>query len=646
MGRPQLRSKMRPIALLLLASACAHRAAPTASPPPTPPDAPSLPAPALLVRDVLPDVFTDPQRRSKLAATLPTIREILKKIAEADRITGVAYGVVIDGELALAEGLGQQADGAPIDARTQFRIGSITKMFTAAAALQLAERGRLDLDAPAFTILPELARLVHPTRDSRPLTVRDILTHTAGLPRNPDLPALAVETSTTRAELMTALDGLSLVRPPGVTSEYSNLGFSLLGHIVAAASKVPYRDAIRSGVLEPLGMRLTVWNPSAVPTTRLAIGHIINNGHIITKQPTSHGDIDAAGGLFSNIEDLAKFVAFQLGAWPPRDADDAAPLTRAVLRDTHALHAFQSFRARTGPPPQGRISGGVSGIGLGWRVSHACDQPPVVSHNGAVDGYHATIRMLPHSGVGIIVLTNSGWADSGQLAEEIQRALARGGGLEPRTPQALPALTTAATDITALYNNNWNDSTFSDKATLALREPDTLVRVGEHMRWFHAALGPCTLGPLKRPMSSWSGAFPLTCERGAATLAISLTTTAIPKIASLDFKWQGGVAAPALIAAATAALPLLTAFDANLHTTYFSPAVPRTALERALSAARLDHGACSLGRTLAVTGPDSATFELTCDRTPASLTLGLDHGTPPRIDSFQISPEGKQPACR
>ena len=638
---------MRRPLLLLLASACAHRAAPAAPPTPPTPAVTSPPSPdAALVRDTLPDVFTDPQRRSKLAATLPTIREILKKIAEADRITGVAYGVVIDGELALAEGLGQQADGAPIDARTQFRIGSITKMFTAAAALRLVDRGSLDLDAPAFTILPELARLVHPTRDARPLTVRDILTHTAGLPRNPDLSPLAVDTYTTRAELMAAIDGLSLVRPPGITSEYSNLGFSLLGHIVAAASKVPYRDAIRTNILDPLGMRSTVWNPSDIPVKRLAIGHTIKNGHIITKQPTLHGDIDAAGGLFSNIEDLGKFVAFQLGAWPPRDAADAAPLARATLRDAHALHAFQSFRARTGPPPQSRISGGVSGIGLGWRVSHGCDQPPVVSHNGAVDGYHATIRMLPHSGVGIIVLTNSGWADSGQLAEEIQRALAKGGGLEPRSPQALPALTTAATDITALYNNNWNDRTFSDKATLALREPDTLLRVGEHMRWFHAALGACRLGPLKRATSSWSGAFPLTCERGTATLAISLTTTTTPKIASLELKWQDGVAAPALTAAATAALPLLTAFDANLHTTHFSPAVPRTALERSLAAARLDHGTCSLGRTLAVQGPDSATFELTCDRTSASLTLGLDHGTPPRIDSFQISPEGKQPACR
>ncbi len=637
---------MRRPLLLLLATSCAQRAAPIPPTPPTPPP-PDVapPSPAALVRETLPDVFTDPERRSKLAATLPTLREIIKKIADADRITGVAYGVVIDGELVLAEGLGQQADGAPIDARSQFRIGSITKMFTAAAALRLVELGRLDLDTPAASVLPELHRLVHPTRDARPLTARDILNHTAGLPRNPDLPPLAVDSFTTRAELMTAIDGLSLTRPPGITSEYSNLGFSLLGHIVAAASKVPYRDAIRTTILDPLGMRSTVWNPSDVPTTRLAIGHTINNSHIITKQPTRHGDIDAAGGLFSNIEDLAKFVAFQLDAWPPRDADDAAPLTRATLRDAHALHAFQSFRARTGPPPQNRISGGVSGIGLGWRVAHACDQPPVVSHNGSVDGYHATIRMLPHSGVGIIVLTNSGWADSGHLAEEIQRALAKGGGLEPRTPQALPALTTAATNLTVLINN-WNDAAFADQATLAWREQDTLSRLGEHMRWFHAALGPCTLGPIKRATSNWSGVFPLTCERGAAVLTLSLTTTAAPKIASLELTWQDGVAPPALTAAATAALPLLTAFDPNLHTTNFSPAVPRTALERSLSAARLDHGTCRLGRPLAVQGQGSATFELICDKTPASLTLTLDRGTPPRIDSFQISPEGKLPACR
>ena len=644
---------MRPLAgLLLLVSACASKPPPVAAPPPdpiTPAPTPAPPpdAPTPQVRAVPPDVFPDHARRSKHIAAIPAIRAAVQRNFTADQLIGLAYGVVVDGELLLADGLGQTGDGKPVDARTAFRIGSITKVFTASAILKFADAGRLDLDGPASAHLPELARLVYPSADARPLTVRDILTHTAGLPRNPDLPGLAVDRFTTRAELMAAIDGLGLARAPGLAYEYSNLGFSLLGHVVAAVSGRPYRDTIRAEVLAPLGMRRTVWQQTDVTGT-LAFGHHIKDGVVTLKPPTLHGEIDAAGGLFSTVDDLAKFVAFQLAAWPARSAPDPGPLPRAVLRDSHTLRGHQFLRARGGlarDETKIKVTGSENGTGHVWRVSHGCDGSVLVGHTGATDGYHASIRMLPHAGVGIIVLANAAWADVGQIADVIQAALARDGGLHARDQQALPAVTAAAERVTRLLDN-WDDAAFLATSTLAWREEDRARKFGDDMRWLHAALGPCTPGPVKKTASPWSAVYPLTCERGAAELTVTLTTAATPKIAGADLVWLAGTPSPAVQAAATAALPLLTTLDEQPFRQLFSPAVTRTTMDRVVATTRTEFGACRLGPALEVTGPDSATFSLDCDRGPAKLSLALDHGQPARIAAFQVTPVGPTPPCR
>lgn len=607
---------------LLLVSGCAGKPTPAPAAPAPAPAAEPAPR-ALEVRATPPEVFLDPLRRIKIAASLPAVRASIARIVEADRLIGVAVGVVVDGELVLGEGFGVRhgVDGGAVDARTVFRVGSITKAFTAMTALQLAEAGRLDLDAPAADVLPELDRLVYPGPDARRITVRDILTHTAGLPRNPDLPPLTVDRAPTRAELMRAIDGLSLVRAPGVAYEYSNLGFALLGHIVAAVRGEPYHDAIRGVLLTPLGMRDTVWTQDDVDAGRLAPGHVVEDGRVVPEPPTRHGDIDAAGGLFSTVEDLARFVAFQLAAWPPRDAEDRGPLRRATLRDAQAQRGA-----------------------LVWRVSQGCDQVHVVGHNGAVDGYHASVRMLANAGIGIIVLANAGWADTNHIAEEVQRALARDGHLELRAPQALPAVAATAADVVGMLAR-WDDAAFREQSTLAWRDDDAIARLGERVRWLHAALGACTLGPLRRASSPWSGTFTLACERGAAELGLSLSTARTPKISGLELTWLDGTPTAAVQTAAAAGLAMLEHFHAPTFEAVFSPSVRRTTFEALATRIRNERGACRLGPALAVAGPETAAFALTCDRGEAKLILAVDRGPAPRIAAFNVVTPPKPP-CR
>lgn len=646
----------RSLAASLLLLACAGKPAtsPTAALPPATPS-PAEPAPPTRappeVREAPPEAFArkDPDRRARLVAAAPAVHEAVARVVASDRLVGVAVGVVLDGELVLSEGFGRRHadDGGAVDGRTVFRVGSITKLFTMTAALRLAERGRLDLDAPAAAALPELARLVHPAPGLRPISVRDILTHTAGLPRDPDVPPLAVDRVVTRDELLRAIDGLSLTRPPGLVHDYSNLGFSLLGHVVAAAAGRPYRDEIRAAVLEPLGMRDTVWQRADVPPDRLALGHGVQDGQPAARPPTRHGDIDAAGGLFSTVEDLARFLALQLDAWPPRGGPEPGPLARATLRESHTLHAHQSSRART---DASGVTGGETGVGLTWRVTHGCDHPHAVGHSGAVDGYHATLRFFPHTGVGVVVLANAAWADTEHITDEIQRQLARGRVLEARAPRPAPALAEHAARLVDLLAA-WDPAAFAEHAALALREPPALARLGEHARWLHAALGRCTVGPaIKRATSAWSGVYPLQCERGDAELTLAVTTARAPKLASFSVAWLRGAADPAVEQAAAAALALLAApadaapADAAYHA-LFSPLVRRTTFDRTAAAVRHEHGACRLGPALEVTARDAATFALTCDRGAARLSLALDRGRPPHVAAFHVQTTGA-PACR
>jgi len=635
--------------LAALELGCAHGARSGVASRSAPPLETARMGPTMAVREVPPAIFKDPKREQKIAAALPKIHDVVAQYVATDRLVGLAVGVVLDDTLVFAEGFGKShaEDGGAVDTHSAFRIGSITKVFTAMTALRLWEEGRLDLDAPAAAALPELAMIAYPSADARPLTVRDILSHTAGLPRDPDLPVPYPVGGYTRDDVMHAIDGLSLVRAPGVASEYSNLGFILLGHIIAAASKQPFGLAIREAILQPLGMKETVWEAGEVSPARLTSGHVVVDGAVKALSPRPHNALSAAGGLFSTVDDLARFVAFQLDAWPPRaDADDA-PLARSTLREAQRLRAHRSFRARTTADEAalGGVEGGESGVGLPWSVSHGCEQSYVVGHNGAVDGFHATVRMLPNAGIGIIVLGNASWADTDQIAVEIQRVLAKSGALATRGPQPLPELTEAATRVIELFPQ-WDEPTFAKWGAHGWSHPASAAALGAKMRWLHKALGTCKLGQLKRPIGAWSGVFDAKCEHGDAELTLTLTTAETPKIDTVTIDWVNGTPAPELQDAAVAAAPLLTAFDAAKFDELFSPGFGRSRLDRALADVKFEHGACALDKPLEVRGPREAVYALKCEKGTAKVGVTLDRGTPARIVTFNVVSTGALPTCR
>src|SRR5215469_11676353 len=186
---------------------------------------------------------------------------------------GVAYGIVADGRLVHSGGRGESWLGGPTpDARTVFRIASMTKSFTAAALLALRDDGRLTLDDPAEEFVPELRGLALPSPDSPRVSLRHLLTMTAGFPT--DDPWGDRQQGLPLAEFSAFLArGLSFAWAPGTRFEYSNLGYAILGRVISAVSGQAYPDFVRDRLLRPLGLDSSGFESAEFNAARLARGY-------------------------------------------------------------------------------------------------------------------------------------------------------------------------------------------------------------------------------------------------------------------------------------------------------------------------------------------------------------------------------------
>ncbi|MEP7118122.1 MAG: serine hydrolase domain-containing protein, partial [Acidobacteriota bacterium] len=208
------------------------------------------------------------------AATLAAVDRVMEQYRLDAHIPGLVFGIVKDGRLIYVKGLGVQDVEAkrPVTADSLFRIASMTKAFTALSILKLRDDGKLSLDAPAESYVPELRGWKYPTDDSPKIRVRELLTHTAGFVT--DDPWGDRQTPLPEDDFTRLLhDGVPFMRPPAMAMEYSNLGYALLGRIVANVSEGPYKDFVQRTLLGPLGMSATSYDVAATPADKRALGY-------------------------------------------------------------------------------------------------------------------------------------------------------------------------------------------------------------------------------------------------------------------------------------------------------------------------------------------------------------------------------------
>ncbi len=321
-------------------------------------------------------------------------------------LPGVVYGIVADGRLVYVRGIGVQdlESRRPVTPDTLFRIASMTKAFTALTVLKLRDDGKLRLDALAESYVPEMRGWRYPTRDSPRIRVRELLNHSAGFVT--DDPWGDRQTPLPEAEFSRLLrDGVPFARAPALEFEYSNLGFALLGRIITNVSAQPYAETITRTLLQPLGMASSGFVADAAPRERRALGYRWEDDAWRLEPTLGPGAFGAMGGLQTSAVDYAKWVAFLLSAWPPRDDADAGPVNRATVRELAQGSNFPRTRQRPGLSGPAACRQAIN-YAMGLTVAADCELGLTLSHGGGYPGYGSHVLLLPASGVGIFALAN------------------------------------------------------------------------------------------------------------------------------------------------------------------------------------------------------------------------------------------------
>lgn len=312
-------------------------------------------------------------------------------------LPGLAVGVVVGPELVWARGFGY-ADVAcktPATPDTIYRIASITKLFTAVAILQLRDQGKLQLDDPVAGHLPWF-NMPNPYADAPTITIRHLLTHTAGLPREAAFPYWTDGQFPSLAQIQASVGQQVTAVPTETRFKYSNLGLSLAGAIVAQAASLPYETYVQEHILRPLGMRSTFVETIDPHHERLAVGYGRRLPGRLEREIMPFTDcqgITPAANMATTVSDLARFASFHLGDGV---VGERRLLRQSTLREMQRVHWLN-------PDWQ-------SGYGLGFSIARQNDKT-YIGHGGAVLGYRTLLRLCPAEGTAVVVLTN---ADDGE----------------------------------------------------------------------------------------------------------------------------------------------------------------------------------------------------------------------------------------
>jgi CubicO group peptidase (beta-lactamase class C family) len=466
-----------------------------------------------------------------LEAALPEIRALFADWQVDGRVPGLAWGIVKDGRLVHLEtrGLADIEGKRAVTGDTAFRIASMTKAFTGLSVLMLADEGKLRLDDPAATHVPEMRGWARATPDSPAITVGDLLHHTAGfVTDDPWGDRQQVLPDEDFSAMIAA--GVPFSRGTATAFEYSNFGYALLGRIVGNGSGEPYQARVSRTLLAPLGMASSGFEVGEVPRDRLAIGYRFEEGRWVAEPMMRDGAFASMGGLVTTPRDYARWVGFLLSAWPPGEAA-AGPARRATVR----------AMAQGGGPPQGRPRPGRTGAtacrlavtyGAGLLVGEDCDLGRTLFHGGGYPGYGSHMLLLPDAGVGIFAMANRTYAGPTGPVWDAALALKRSGFVSSR---AIP-VSAALAEGYAAAKRMWQDGGIvGERARLAMNfEMDRSAETwaGDLAR-LKAEVGACDTAAPIQPTGALSGRFQWRCTFGRLSGELLLAPAGTPQIQAL-----------------------------------------------------------------------------------------------------------------
>ena len=567
-----------------------------------------------------------------LEDALRRVDEIADTTHAGWKVPGVAYGVVLGDRLIHSRGLGtlRVGEDATPTAQSVFRIASMTKSFTAATVLSLRDEGRLRLDDPIVEHVPEMAGVRLPTLDSPPITIRHLLTMSAGLPTDDPWGDRQQGLDIDAFRRLIA-GGLSFVWPPGTRFEYSNTGYGILGRLITNVTGREYRDAVRERILEPLGMASTAYGPEGFDEGRLARGYLWRNDRYLDEPSDAYGALASMGGIFSTVEDLATWVSGFIDAVPARDDPDTThPLRRATRREMQQSMMPTDFWISQ-RSADAEIDVDVMGYGFGLFVIDNVRYGRIVSHSGGYPGFGSNMRWHHASGLGVVVLTNHRYGPATPLARDLLMTLLAADAAPIRHVHAEPRTEAARASVERLLAS-WDDELARElfAMNIELDEPvldrkTTIAMIRDR----HGALRRDTTEPAES-RTPFHLAWWLIGERGGRVrVEILLSPEATPKLQTFSVTSVPDPSAALQRVAATivAAMtppegrPVSIDWPAALSA---GEQVDVGLAVRSMRATEARFGPISLGRATAGDGETKATYRLESSRGKLDLVLEYD----------------------
>ena len=329
------------------------------------------------------------------------IDEYVKIQMAEHRIPGISLAVIRSNQTVkrATYGLANVELDVPVKRETVFEIGSLTKQFTAACILLLAQESRLSVD-------DKLSQYVTNTPETwRGITLRHLLTHTSGLKSYTGLDGFELRRHLTQQQFIQAIGAQPLEFQPGEAWKYCNTGYNLLGFVIEDVSGSSYWDFLSEKILQPLGMNSSTNRLPSLIISNRASGYEQTN-HVWINRDSDLTDVFSAGALVSTIDDLMKWNA---------------SLDAGTLLDERSRHQMWS--------PAKLNNGNATTYGFGWRIEQTQGRLNI-GHGGSTSGFSATLQRFPNEHLAVILLSNT----DEQIATTLARKIA-GLVLEPTNPE-------------------------------------------------------------------------------------------------------------------------------------------------------------------------------------------------------------------
>ncbi|HEY9480588.1 MAG TPA: serine hydrolase, partial [Gemmatimonadaceae bacterium] len=402
-------------------------------------------------------------------AVVAKLQPFIEHEMRTKELPAVSIALVDDQKIVWSKGFGfaHPDDSVAATAKTIYRVGSVSKLFTDIAVMQLVEQGKLDLDVP-------VSRYVSSFRPENPfggnITLRELMSHRSGLVREPPVGHYFDDGSPTLSQTIASLNGTKLVYAPNTRTKYSNAAIALVGDVLAVTQKQRFESYLKHAVLDPTGMSRSAFARDEVPAGDVASAYMWTLDDRTFPAPTFDLGMAPAGSMYTTVDDLGRFMSMLFAGG--RGAKGQV-LERSTLEDMWK--------------PQFARPGQTMGYGIGFGLSKLRGHR-LVGHGGAIYGFATQLSALPDDKLGVVVVTTMDGANTVtsriaaaaldmMLASREKRALTM-----PDTTVALPAglahrlagrygTGANAVDLVAL-----NDELYVDPVRGGMRAPLRMLR--------------------------------------------------------------------------------------------------------------------------------------------------------------------------